>query len=62
MHSVIYNEYGIDRNNTLDNEHSASQTLISKAVPESLLIQWVRMVVELRAESDLLFLNNLLVI
>lgn len=35
MHSVIYNEYGIDRNNTLDNEHSASQTSISKAVPES---------------------------
>lgn len=62
MHSVIYNEYGIDRNSTLDNEHSASQTLISKAVPDSLLIRWVRMVVELRAESDLLFLNKLPVI
>ena len=59
MCSVIHNEYGIDRNNTLDNEHSASQILISKAVPESLLIQWVRMVVELRAESDLLVLNSL---
>ena len=59
MSSVIHSEHGIDRNNTLDNEHSASQTLISKAVPESLLNQRVRMVVELRAESDLLFLNNL---
>lgn len=59
MRSVIHSEHGIDRNNTLDNEHSASQTLISKAVPESLLNQRVRMVVELRAESDLLFLNNL---
>lgn len=40
MCSVIRSEYGIDRNNTVDNEHSASQTLISKAVPESLLNQW----------------------